>query len=50
MSNEFLMFGLTQIAAAAAVYAAIRADMREYAVRIAILEKVNENKIHTCKS
>lgn len=49
MTNEILMFGLTQIAAAAAVYAAIRADMREYAVRIAILEEHNRQKIHICK-
>lgn len=46
MSNEIIMFGLTQIATAAGVYAAIRADMREYAVRIAMLEKHIEK--HPC--
>ena len=47
MSSEWIMFGLTQIATAAGVYAAIRADMREYQIRIAMLEKYNER--HVCK-
>lgn len=46
MTNELLMFVFAQIATAAGVYAAIRADMREYQVRIAMLEKHNEN--HRC--
>lgn len=44
MSENIILFVLTQIAAAAGVYAAIRADLREHQVRIAMLEKQNENR------
>lgn len=47
MTDSILMFVVAQVATAAGVYAAIRADMREYQVRIAMLEKHNET--HRCK-
>lgn len=46
MNNEMLMFVFAQIATAGGVYAAIRADMREYKIRIDMLEKHNEK--HQC--
>lgn len=39
MSDTLIMFIVGQIATAASVYAAIRADLREALVRINILEK-----------
>jgi hypothetical protein len=39
------MFIVAQIATAAGVYAAIRADLREHQIRIAMLEKHNEKRI-----
>ena len=48
MTNELIMFGLTQIATAAGVYAAIRADLREHQIRIAHLEKNQDSRTHKC--
>ena len=47
MDQSIVLFIIAQIATAGGVYAAIRADMREYAVRIGMLEKQNER--HVCK-
>ncbi|CAN5165995.1 hypothetical protein BH10PSE16_BH10PSE16_43780 [soil metagenome] len=44
MTNELIMFGLTQIATAAGIYAAIRGDLREHQVRIAMLEEHNKRR------
>lgn len=46
MTNEVLMFVFAQLVTAGGVYAAIRADMREYKIRIDMLEKYNEK--HKC--
>lgn len=47
MEQSIFLFIIAQIVTAVGVYAAIRADMREYAVRIGMLEKHNEK--HICK-
>ena len=38
-TQEFLLFAMAQAFTAAGVYAAIRADLRELMVRMAIIEK-----------
>ena len=47
MPTEILLFVLAQAFTAMGVYTAIRADMREYKIRIDMLERHNER--HTCK-
>jgi len=39
LDKDLILFVVTQIAAAAGVYAAIRADLREHQVRIGMLEE-----------
>jgi hypothetical protein len=39
LDTSTVFFAITQIFTAASVYAAIRADMREFQVRITMLEK-----------
>lgn len=46
MNDQIWMFVIGQIATAAGIYAAIRADLREAMVRISILEKQGA---HACK-
>lgn len=43
-AKDLILFVLAQIGTAGAVYAAIRADLREALVRISILEKHNERQ------
>lgn len=51
MNDNLFMFIFAQLVTAGGVaggiYAAIRADMREYKIRIDMLERHNEK--HTCK-
>jgi glucose-6-phosphate-specific signal transduction histidine kinase len=42
MPTEILLFVLAQAFTAMGVYAAIRADMREYKIRLDMLERHNE--------
>lgn len=42
LEKDLILFIVAQLATAAGVYAAIRADLREALVRIRILEKINE--------
>jgi hypothetical protein len=44
MSENVVLFFAGQIIMAMGVYAAIRADLREYNVRIGMLEKHNEDR------
>jgi len=44
MTENLMLFVLGQLATAAGVYAAIRADLREALVRISILEKRIEER------
>jgi hypothetical protein len=44
LEKDVILFIVTQLATAAGVYAAIRADLREALVRISILEKKDERR------
>jgi hypothetical protein len=48
MAMGVFVFG--QIVTAAGIYSAIRSDLREYQVRIGMLEKHLDNRIHVCKT
>ena len=48
MTESLILFIVGQVATAAGVYAAIRADLREALVRISILEKHRERD--TCRA
>lgn len=47
---NILIYIVAQLATAAGVYAAIRADLRECTVRISIIEKVQEKHASSCNS
>jgi hypothetical protein len=46
MNDSIWLFVFAQVATAGGVYAAIRADLREHQVRIAMLEE--RNREHKC--
>ena len=47
LDSSIVIFIITQLATAGGVYAAIRADMREYSIRITMLEKHNDKPFHS---
>lgn len=50
ISLQMAVFLVGQVLTAAGIYTAIRSDLREHQVRIGMLEKHIDNRIHICKT